>query len=175
MRTARVLGTGEAPVGHGLRSINSAREPAVELVNESGREIRSAAFLTKLKRILNLPNQAAGRGIGVTLVPTRLDAHHRAIRRKLRRTDQALPHCRVASFRNRNSGTLHARAIVVDRRKVIGGSANLTEAGMPSNHEIALMLKGEKPDNSASFRMKLSGLHSPSTQREGVDRTGRLR
>jgi len=38
--------------------------------------------------------------------------------------------------------TIHAKAIVVDRRKAIIGSMNFTWGGMVGNHEIAVLIEG---------------------------------
>jgi phosphatidylserine/phosphatidylglycerophosphate/cardiolipin synthase-like enzyme len=52
------------------------------------------------------------------------------------------PNVRVFDF-NRGKKQLHAKVLVVDRKKAIVGSANFSWGGMYSNYEVGLLIEGE--------------------------------
>ena len=61
---------------------------------------------------------------------------------------------------------LHAKVIVVDRRKAIIGSSNLSRRGFLTNYELALLLEGSTATTVASVVDKL--LASPHVLRIGT-------
>jgi cardiolipin synthase len=57
----------------------------------------------------------------------------------------------VHSFESNGKDYLHAKALIIDRKKAIIGSANLSWGGMFSNHEIAVLLEGKEMWSLASL------------------------
>ncbi|KUJ99954.1 MAG: hypothetical protein PWP49_130 [Thermococcaceae archaeon] len=56
----------------------------------------------------------------------------------------------LVEFSKRYPGeTIHAKAIVVDRRKAIIGSMNFTWGGMVGNHEIGVLIEGPDVEDLA--------------------------
>ena len=53
------------------------------------------------------------------------------------------PWVTVADFTNRTGNQLHAKVVVVDRKKAVVGSANLTGPGMYANYETEVLLRNK--------------------------------
>jgi phosphatidylserine/phosphatidylglycerophosphate/cardiolipin synthase-like enzyme len=58
---------------------------------------------------------------------------------------------RLYDFRVEKGCSLHAKAFVVDKRKAVVGSSNLSWSGMYSNYELAILLEGKDAENIAQL------------------------
>lgn len=54
-------------------------------------------------------------------------------------------------FSNPDGSQFHAKAVVIDRKRALIGSANFTWGGMAINHEIGVLLKGKYAWDIASL------------------------
>jgi cardiolipin synthase len=144
-----VLATGEKFVGGGVRAI----EPCIwELISEATSEIQIVAYRidAEAEEILDLLERAVRSGIRVTLVISDLQRQPSLIRRRLLKLG-AYGHTLVVDFARSGCGLLHAKVVVVDRKRAVVGSANLTAGGLGKNHEIAVLVEGETAWQIASL------------------------
>ncbi len=138
----RIVVTGRQFLGKGFRAI----EPIIEEMLESAEnEIQITSFvLTKAMPVLKKIESALKRGIKVTLVIDDVAKQCPEviswINNHLRKFSKFL----LLDFSNSNEETLHAKLLIVDRRKALIGSANLTWSGMFSNHEVAVLIEGDQ-------------------------------
>ena len=66
-----------------------------------------------------------------------------SIRHTLENMVSRFPYFKILNFQPESrSEDLHAKIIVVDRRKALVGSANLTWKGLVGNHELAVIVSG---------------------------------
>ena len=61
------------------------------------------------------------------------------------------PHLKIRGFEDLDKGQLHAKVLIIDRSRALIGSANFTWRGMFSNHEVAVLLKGDDVWSLASL------------------------
>jgi cardiolipin synthase len=153
-----VIVTGNRLVGGGFRSIIATFE---ELVREAKREIQIAAYSLGggIESFLQLLDEAASRGIRITLIINRLENQPQGILQKLREMELMYPHVQVIGFTDPLGGDLHSKVAVFDRRKAIVGSANLTWRGMVENHEVAVLLEGEIVSDISQALERLADRH----------------
>jgi phosphatidylserine/phosphatidylglycerophosphate/cardiolipin synthase-like enzyme len=142
MTKVEILGTGPEFVRKGIRGV----EPVVEeTISGATREIQimSYVFTSSAVRILDLIEQVARRGINVCMIVNDLQSQDAIIKSKLRAIAKDLPHVRIFNFQNPEKRQLHAKIVVVDRKKAIVGSANFSWGGMFGNYEVGLLVEGD--------------------------------
>ena len=142
LNDGRVVVTGTAWMGSGIGAIESALR---ELFEEADDEIALTAYSisTSRDRIFEFLARALARGVNVTLVINRLSSQPRAVVHSLRRLASQFPHFRVRDYRSPDPrADLHAKAVVADRKVAVIGSSNLSHRGWISNHELAVIVRG---------------------------------
>jgi cardiolipin synthase len=151
-----IVATGERLVGHGVRSFDAVVR---ELLADARREIQVAAyrFDRSALPLLQALEDAAERGIRVTVVADTLDDQPEPVRavlqRWLRRGNPA-----VVDFRASSGSLLHAKVLVADRARALVGSANFTWGGLVTNHEIGVLVEG---DGAWTIARMLDALQAP--------------
>lgn len=143
MSEIEVLATGPQFVKSGTRGI----EPVIEeLITGASDEIQITAyvFTVKARHILELLEKAAEKGIKITMVVNNLEEQHGMIKTKLRELAGKYRHVKIVDFaRSHDNQELHAKLVVVDRKKAVVGSANFSWSGMYGNCEIGLLVTGK--------------------------------
>lgn len=146
----QLLVTGNKFTGRGFRAI----EPVLmEIVQSAREEIYVAAYVVTplATRLLDMLEKALEKGIRVTAVIDDLENQPSEINKKLRNMSDKFKNMRLVSFCDPEGGHLHAKAIIVDRRVAVIGSANLTWGGLVANHELAFLVYGDEAWNIASL------------------------
>lgn len=141
--TARfiLVASGQYFVGHGMRSINAVLQ---ELVREAQKEILVAVYRMSLggaSFLQMLAEAVEARGISVRIVVHALREQPREIQSMLEAMEQRWPGT-VFDFHTLTGEDLHAKVVIVDRRKAVIGSSNLTWGGLIANHEIGVLIEG---------------------------------
>jgi phosphatidylserine/phosphatidylglycerophosphate/cardiolipin synthase-like enzyme len=137
-----ILGTGSEFTKQGIRST----EPVIEeIIMQASQEIQILAyvFTSKALHILNLVENAAKKGVRTTVIVNDLQSQEEVIKTKLRAMEASFSHVHVFNFADNTKRQLHAKIVVVDRKKAVIGSANFSWGGMYSNYEIGLLVEGE--------------------------------
>lgn len=133
-------------MGGGVGSIESAIE---EILSKTKREILMTAYsIGKAERVFHLLHMALARGVVVHIVINRFEKQHGSVRRRLENLQKTFPHLYLYSFQPDNErGDLHAKILISDRTVAIIGSSNLSYSGMVVNHELAVLITGEKVED----------------------------
>jgi cardiolipin synthase len=138
-----VLATGPQFIKSGIRGI----EPVIEeLIVGASDEIQLTAyvFTAKARHILELIEEAAEKGIKITMIVNNLEDQHKVIKNKLKELQEKYRHVKVRDFvRSHDNQQLHAKVVVVDRARAVVGSANFSWSGMYGNYEIGLLVRGK--------------------------------
>jgi phosphatidylserine/phosphatidylglycerophosphate/cardiolipin synthase-like enzyme len=151
----QLLVTGRHFTGRGLRAIG----PVIEQMLLSAKDeiqIIAYVFTNSAAPVIDQLQRALEKGIRVTVVINNLEAHPPLISEKLHSLRDRFPHATVKSFQSEDGSQLHAKAIVVDHRQALIGSANFTWGGMVGNHELAVLLHGQSAWTLAEFISRLA-------------------
>lgn len=142
MTKVEILGTGAQFMKQGVRGI----EPVIEeIIMQASKEIQILAYIftSKALHILKQVEQAAKKGIRITIIVNDLQSQDKVIRSRLENMEDNFPHVHVIDFAENTERQLHAKIVVVDRQIAVIGSANFSWGGMYSNYEIGLLVEGE--------------------------------
>jgi phosphatidylserine/phosphatidylglycerophosphate/cardiolipin synthase-like enzyme len=144
-----VVVTGTVWMGSGIGSIESALE---RLFREAEQEIALTAYTISsgADLLFEWLETALARGIQVRLIINRLNDQPTDVVSRLHRLAIDYPHFHLYDFGAEGdadtfaslSTSLHAKAIVVDRRLALVGSSNLSRRGMFTNYELGVLVEG---------------------------------
>ncbi|MEW6505537.1 MAG: phospholipase D-like domain-containing protein [Chloroflexota bacterium] len=142
MNDVTVLVTGLAWMGGGVRSIESALN---ELLQSAQNEVLITAYT-----ISNISDRVSGkleialsRGATVHLIVNRLNTQPKTAFESLKSLGDKYPYFHMYSFESdEESADLHAKAVVIDRKRALIGSANISFRGWTTNHELAVLITG---------------------------------
>lgn len=130
------VASGDAWIGSGVRSFQSVIS---ELIADAKKELLLTVYVLTNTKIVDEISGALDRGVGVTVYL--YDDGNDMTKTKAVRMISALceeyPYLSVRRVKNR---VLHAKIIVADGRKVLAGSANLTNTAMVSNYELGFLV-----------------------------------
>src|SRR3989337_4490468 len=99
-------------------------EPVIEeIIMQASKEIQILAyvFTSKARHILNLVEQAAKRGLKITIIVNDLQAQDQTIKSKLEKMETTFPYVQVLNFTDNTKRQLHAKIVVADREKAVIG------------------------------------------------------
>lgn len=149
MSKVQVVVSGLGWMGSGVGSIESAID---DLLSNARNEILLTAYsIGKADQIFDLLELALARGVRVRMVVNRLQEQHDTVRWRLNQFQQKYPYFALHSFEpGGERGDLHAKVLVVDRKRALVGSSNLSYNGMVLNHELALVAGAEDATKIAS-------------------------
>lgn len=141
MTDVEILATGQELISKGVRGFEPVME---ETVRGATKEIQVVAYLItkQAMNLIDLLERAADRGIVVTIIVNRLEEQDQLIVGRLARIASRHGHFRVLNFTDKKGRQLHAKIMIVDRKRAIVGSANFSWGGMFSNYEIGLYIQG---------------------------------
>ena len=139
----RVVVSGSTWMGSGLGSIESALYQLFEHANDEvtivAYAISSAA--TMLFEQLRIMLQ---RGIRVRLLVNRYNGQPASVKKQCRDMQRGFPNLmQVFSFTPQSDeADLHAKIVLIDRKRALVGSANLSLRGLMDNHELGVVIEG---------------------------------
>jgi len=142
MTRIEILVTGPDLIERGIRGIEPVLE---EILKAAKNEVHMMVYMftAGALHILDLIETAAEKGVKIVMVVNNLQLQEVKIVSRLRHIGQKFPHVKIFDFTDPEKRQLHAKIIVVDRRKAVVGSANLSWGGMYSNYEIGLLIEGK--------------------------------
>lgn len=142
MSEVQILVTGLAWMGGGFRSIESALD---ELLHEAQDEVLITAYAigNASERIFTRLKSPLKRGVKIHLIVNHLEKQPDTVIESLKSLKDAYPYFHLYSFESQEEmADLHAKAVVVDRKKALIGSANISYRGWTTNHELAVLVTG---------------------------------
>jgi len=137
-----ILVTGLDLIDLGIRGL----EPVIEeIIRKAEKEVHMMTYLftAGALHILDLIENTAERGINIVIVVNNLQFQEGKVVSRLRHISLRFPHAKIYDFIDPEKRQLHAKVVVVDRKKAVVGSANLSWGGMYSNYEIGLFIEGK--------------------------------
>ncbi len=148
MSKVQIAVSGLGWMGGGIGSIESAIE---DLLSSAQHEILLTAYaIGKADRIFDLLESALARGVRVQMVVNRLSEQYGSVQHRLEHLQKKYPHFHLHPFQpDGEHGDLHAKVLVVDRKRALVGSSNLSYNGMVLNHELAVLLDDETAEQTA--------------------------
>lgn len=142
MSSVQLLGTGPEFIREGIRGI----EPVIEeLILSARRDVHILAYLftPQATNFLDLLEGAAKRSVEIKILVNRLDHQHTRIKSRLKLLEKSFHTIDVVSFGSEQGRQLHAKVVVVDRKKAVIGSANFSWGGMVANYEVGVLIEGQ--------------------------------
>jgi len=132
------------------------------MITSATEEIQMLAYLLRpsAKPILGLLNDAARRGIRITIIMNSIQSQPEVIRKWLKNISSDSPLVKVIDFKRQRGALLHAKVLVVDRKKALVGSANFSWGGMVGNYEVGVTLEGECAWKMACIVDRLASVES---------------
>ena len=141
MNKIKVAVTGPELMIRGTRGFESLLE---EIISSAQKEITIISYLITdaSLRVIRLLKEAIERGIKVNIIVNSVDTVDENVKRFLNEIQQRYPYsfCLVY-FKEKTGANLHAKAVIVDRKKVLIGSANLSWGGMVGNYELGALIE----------------------------------
>jgi len=149
-----VVVTGSAWLGSGTGSVESA---LYDMLGEATREVVVTAYsvTSGANSVLSWTKDVLDRGISTTLVINRLDTQRADVVSRLKQLAGEYNYFYLYDFVAPAGADLHAKCVVVDRKVALVGSSNLSWRGLVTNHELALLLRGEAATSVAAAIDKL--------------------
>ena len=138
--SAQVLVTGRYFAGFGLRAIGPVLQ---ELIQSAEVELHLIAYLLTESGapLIELLEIALERGVKVTFILNEYEGNSAELKSRLRSMAQRHEHAKLLTYNEKESGSLHAKVLVADRKRAVVGSANLSWGGMVTNNEIAVLVE----------------------------------
>lgn len=142
MNKIQILATGPEFLKEGIRGTGPVIE---EMIKNSEKEIQIMAYVISLhaSKFLDLLDDALKREVSITIILNKLGEQDEKIKTKIKKMKRQYVKLKVIDFTDTDGGDLHAKVIVVDRKKAVIGSANFSWHGMSHNYEIGVQLEGD--------------------------------
>lgn len=140
MSDAQVLVTGKYFAGLRLRAIGPVLQ---EMLLSAHDEIHMMSYLLtdSAAALVDLLGEVLEKGVRVTVVVNAYEGNSIPLLNRLQALGQKHRHARVFVYSDEQSGPLHAKVLVADRKRAVVGSANLSWGGMVTNNEVALLVR----------------------------------
>ena len=139
----RVITSGLEWMGSGVGSIQTAVE---ELLDKSQVDVTvvtysltigAATFFDGIQRCLE-------RGVRVSLLINRFEGQTKEMKSRIHSLANRELSFDLFDFVDPSGGDLHSKLVIVDRKRAIVGSANLSWNGLVRNHELAVLIEDEE-------------------------------
>ena len=141
MTDIQILATGPEFVKMGFRGT----KPVIEdLVKNAQKEILIFAYKFGPEiELWNLIEERLEGGVKITIVAS-VKEQVDAVKEKLEMLELKFGknNFHLVDFQNPSGGLLHAKVIVVDRKKAVIGSANFSWGGMINHYELGVLIEG---------------------------------
>jgi cardiolipin synthase len=155
MTDVTIIATGPEFVNQGLRRTQPVIEDMINNANKSI-HILNFSFGPDAEGLWDMLDDILGKGKHVTIVVndlSRLDddnPHEKKVKERLYGLNNKFGKRNfvLADFK-KPDGWMHAKVIVVDREKMVIGSANLSKGGLKNHYEMGVLIEGREPWNIA--------------------------
>jgi phosphatidylserine/phosphatidylglycerophosphate/cardiolipin synthase-like enzyme len=115
------------------------------------------SFGKKIPEFSNLLNDLLKKDIKIQIIVNKFSNQPKEAKRVLLNLKSTYDNLTILDFNpKKESDNLHAKIIVVDRIWALIGSSNISWHGYISNHELAIVIRGEKAEQIAELLDKLA-------------------
>ncbi len=144
MGRIEIVATGPELIHGGVRSLEAVLE---EIISGAEKEIIMITYMITEASLpmLRLIKEAMMRNVRVTFVLNSFSSlDTRIMKNYLHQLQKENPdQFRLINFRDKTGRDIHAKVTIIDRKKALIGSANLTRGGMVENYEIGVFIEDE--------------------------------
>jgi cardiolipin synthase len=146
--------TGLAWMGSGIGSIESAME---QLFHDAEHEILITTYSMSSAADLFIDwlEASLAKGILIRIAINKFAEQPRDVVTRFTKIMNIYPHCYLYSYEGDETQDLHAKVIVADRKVAIVGSSNISRHGFITNHELAVVIRGNNAEKVAFALDKL--------------------
>ncbi|MHA1249844.1 MAG: phospholipase D family protein [Candidatus Helarchaeota archaeon] len=134
----KIIATGEEWIGYGIRSFS---EIIKELIKKAENKIYMTIYIITDLNIINHIKYALNKGISIDIFiyshPFNVSA---PIIKELTKLRKEYNYLQIHKIENR---VLHAKVMIIDGKKVLLGSANITYGGLVKNYELGILINNE--------------------------------
>ncbi|MGC8696383.1 MAG: phospholipase D family protein [Conexivisphaera sp.] len=135
-----ILASGMELLGPGVRAFDSS---LAELLDSAGSEVQVAVYrMDPWREFFDSLRRVADRGVRLTVILNDAKRQHPATQDFLCRLVRDHANVSAMDF-HRNGGILHVKAVVVDRKRMVIGSANIGFGGLHGNYELGVLVEGD--------------------------------
>ncbi len=147
-RKVKILTTGNHLKSRNFRNIETVIQ---ELFDNAHEQIHLVAYVItdNAMWLADLIEKSLRRGRFVKLIINKLDPSLKITQKLLQLKKQYENFILIEFSRKYPGETIHAKAVVIDRRKAVIGSMNFTWGGMVGNHEIGVLIEGPEVEDLA--------------------------
>ena len=141
MSRIKVVVTGPELMIHGTRGFETLLE---EITSSAQEEIILVAYLITdaALHMIEILKRAIERGVKTSVIVNSVENVDKSVRRCFSEIQRKHPDCfRMIYFKEKTGANLHAKMVIVDRKKVLIGSANLSWGGMVGNYELGVLIE----------------------------------
>ena len=149
-----VVVTGTSWMGGGIGSIESALT-ALFKTAEQEIAITAYAVTTGADLLFQWLDSSLARGVLINIVVNRFEDQPVDVKAQFIHILKTYPHFHLFNFLDSDRGDLHAKVLVIDRKKALIGSSNLSRRGLVENHEIAVLVQGSVASTTAKILDRL--------------------
>ncbi|AFL95282.1 hypothetical protein CL1_1079 [Thermococcus cleftensis] len=147
-RNVKILTTGNHLKSRNFRNIETVIQ---ELFDDAHEQIHLVTYVItdNTMWLIDMIEKSLRRGRFVKLIVNELNPSLK-VTQKLFQLKKHYENFILVEFSKKYPGeTIHAKTIVVDRRKAVIGSMNFTWGGMVGNHEIGVLIEGPEIEDLA--------------------------
>ena len=146
--------TGLAWMGSGIGSIESAME---KLFRDAEHEILITTYAMSSAAVIFMDwlEASLAKGVLIRFAINKLADQPLDIAERIKGLRNSYPHFYLYDYEGEETQNLHAKVIVADRKVAIVGSSNISRHGFITNHELALVVRGNSVESIASALDKL--------------------
>lgn len=151
----KVIVTGNGWLGGGFESIGSVFRAAL---SEAETEVMIGTYSMSgaTGYVYECIEETLKRNVRVVLFINRFNSQDKSAKERIMNLKYSYMNFEVYSFESENNiEDFHAKVTVVDRKRAIIGSSNISRRGFTTNHEIAVYVEGKIADEAARALEKL--------------------
>lgn len=151
-----IVATGGEWLGDG---VGSALFAILALLRDVKDEVHVLAYsiTSASDELIEALSIALAKGRTVTMIVNQIEQQPGGVRGKLRTLADQYSHFRLYSY-DASDSDMHAKAVVIDRRRALVGSSNLSRRGLHQNFELGTMLLGESAQVVAGLIERLTAV-----------------
>lgn len=154
MNDSAILATGQVWMQRGIRTIDAVLK---ELLRDARRDVVMTVYIAVASReFLEMIHSLLVRGVQTHLLFNGWNAQQKRVRDGLANFASGMSGLHVYDFQNSPRSSLHAKAVAVDGRRAVIGSANISESAMLWNYELGVYVEGRAAETVSRLLYKLA-------------------
>jgi cardiolipin synthase len=129
-----IIASGEKWLGTGYRSTFSTLK---QMINSSKESLLMTVYILRDHSVIDLMQKALERGVIIDIFASR---DEKTLNKKILSLNQIYPDLNI----HLTNEMLHSKVMIIDKQKMIIGSANLTHSGLYHNYELGILIENSE-------------------------------